>query len=232
MIDTEFISTDTLILCKGDTAQVGNNLYTSAGIYTDTLISFSGCDSIITTVIQMYTTSSSGIIQGASQVFQGGTGSYIPFPSNTSSTYIWGSTLNSIIYTSPSGDSIAITFMVPGNELIYFIETTSDGCIGDTVWMQLIIESHSSINQIQIDNLNIYPNPSRNIFNIEFSSSFTQSLQVRIINSIGEVIFIDNLERYIGKYTKQIDLTNNAKGIYFLEIKTNNGMINKKLLLQ
>ena len=98
--------------------------------------------------------------------------------------------------------------------------------------MQLIIESHSSINQIQIDNLNIYPNPSRDIFNIEFSSSFTQNLQVRIINSIGEVIFIDKLERYIGEYTKQIHLTNNAKGIYFLEIETNNGMINKKLLLQ
>ena len=53
-----------------------------------------------------------------------------------------------------------------------------------------------------------------------------------IINSIGEVIFIDKLEKYIGEYTKQIDLFNNAKEIYFLEIKITDGMINKKLLLQ
>ena len=30
----------------------------------------------------------------------------------------------------------------------------------------------------------------------------------------------------------QIDLTNNAKGIYFLEIETGDGVINKKLILQ
>ncbi|MGY8980738.1 MAG: T9SS type A sorting domain-containing protein [Flavobacteriales bacterium] len=29
-----------------------------------------------------------------------------------------------------------------------------------------------------------------------------------------------------------MDLTNNAKGIYFLEIETNDGVINKKLILQ
>ena len=41
-----------------------------------------------------------------------------------------------------------------------------------------------------------------------------------------------NLEQFVGEYTKQIDLTNNAKGIYFLEIETIDGVINKKLILQ
>jgi hypothetical protein len=33
-------------------------------------------------------------------------------------------------------------------------------------------------------------------------------------------------------YLKQINLTNNAKGIYFLEIEMDDGIINKKLILQ
>ena len=41
-----------------------------------------------------------------------------------------------------------------------------------------------------------------------------------------------NLEKFIGEYTKLIDLSKNAKGIYFLEITTNNGVVNKKLILQ
>ena len=49
---------------------------------------------------------------------------------------------------------------------------------------------------------------------------------------LGEDIIIDNLEQFVGKYTKQIDLRDNAKGIYFLEIKTNQGVVNKKLVLQ
>ena len=41
-----------------------------------------------------------------------------------------------------------------------------------------------------------------------------------------------NLKQFIGEYTKQIDLTDNAKGIYFLEIETEDGVINKKLMFQ
>ena len=42
----------------------------------------------------------------------------------------------------------------------------------------------------------------------------------------------DDLQQFVGEYTKQINLKENAKGIYFLEIETNDGMVNKKLILQ
>jgi len=83
-----------------------------------------------------------------------------------------------------------------------------------------------------INNLAIYPNPSRDIFNVSFTSDTKQDLRVRIMNVIGEEVINDNLEQFIGEYTKQINLSDNAKGIYFLEIKTNDGIINKKLILQ
>ena len=83
-----------------------------------------------------------------------------------------------------------------------------------------------------IANLDIYPNPSRDVFNISFTSESIQDLRVRILNVIGEVIASEELEQFIGEYTKQINLEDNAKGIYFLEIETNDGVINKKLILQ
>jgi len=83
-----------------------------------------------------------------------------------------------------------------------------------------------------INNLDIYPNPSRDIFNISFTSEDKQNLRVRIMNVIGEELINENLEQFIGEYTKQINLSDNAKGIYFLEIETNDGVINKKMILQ
>jgi hypothetical protein len=53
-----------------------------------------------------------------------------------------------------------------------------------------------------------------------------------VLNVIGEEFVNNELQQFIGEYTKQIDLTNNAKGIYFLEIETSGGVINKKLILQ
>ncbi|MAU35828.1 MAG: hypothetical protein CMD14_00455, partial [Flavobacteriales bacterium] len=35
-----------------------------------------------------------------------------------------------------------------------------------------------------------------------------------------------------GEFFKSIDLNQNSKGVYFLEIETSNGVINKKLVLQ
>ncbi|MDB4126927.1 T9SS type A sorting domain-containing protein, partial [Flavobacteriales bacterium] len=78
----------------------------------------------------------------------------------------------------------------------------------------------------------IYPNPSRDIFNVSFTSVYKQDLKVRILNIIGEELINENLVQFIGEYTKQINLSDNAKGIYFLEIETNDGVVNKKLILQ
>jgi hypothetical protein len=83
-----------------------------------------------------------------------------------------------------------------------------------------------------IVNLEIYPNPSRDIFNVSFTSDTKQNLKVRILNVIGEELINENLEQFIGEYTKAIDLATYTKGVYFLEIEMGDGVINKKLILQ
>ena len=83
-----------------------------------------------------------------------------------------------------------------------------------------------------ITNLDVYPNPSRDRFNISFTSETVQDLRVRVLNVVGEEIVSEDLQEFVGEYTKQINLEDNAKGIYFLEIETGDGIINKKLILQ
>ena len=83
-----------------------------------------------------------------------------------------------------------------------------------------------------IANLDVYPNPSRDVFSVTFTSETIQDLRVRVYNVVGEEIVFDDLQQFVGEYTKQIDLGDYAKGIYFLEIETNKEVINKKLILQ
>ena len=89
-----------------------------------------------------------------------------------------------------------------------------------------------SVEEIGLTNFKIFPNPSSDLFNISFSSNRVQDLRVKVLNSISEEVMIIELNQYKGEYTEQINLKNNAKGIYFLEIETNYGVINKKLILQ
>jgi len=83
-----------------------------------------------------------------------------------------------------------------------------------------------------ITHLDVYPNPSRDVFNISFTSEKIQNLKVRILNVIGEELISDDLQQFVGEYVKSINLNKYTKGIYFLEIETDNGVINKKLILQ
>ena len=89
------------------------------------------------------------------------------------------------------------------------------------------VETSTSIN-----NLEIYPNPSRDIFNVRFTSESIQSIDVRVVNLIGEIIFTENLVDFEGEYSHSFNLSEYSKGIYFLELETENGKINKKLILQ
>ena len=100
------------------------------------------------------------------------------------------------------------------------------------LWMQPPALTPKIEGGTAIGNLDVYPNPSRDIFNVTFTSENIQDLELRIINIVGEVIVTENLEQFVGEYNKQVDLATYTKGVYFLEIKTNNGVINKKLILQ
>ena len=83
-----------------------------------------------------------------------------------------------------------------------------------------------------INNLDVYPNPTDDIFNVSFVSEEIQTLSIRVLNIVGEVIYEESLEEFVGEYTKQISLSDYSRGVYFLEINDTKGTINKKIILQ
>ncbi len=86
----------------------------------------------------------------------------------------------------------------------------------------------TGINELASSDLKIYPNPTTGIFIIENKGGDIQ--KIKIYNLLGEQILVDK----ISKDSKQIiDLSNQTKGVYFVEIVgTNNNSVIKKLIVQ
>jgi hypothetical protein len=105
-------------------------------------------------------------------------------------------------------------------------------------WTAPIVWTQPGVAPIRLDggnainNLEVYPNPSKDIFNVSFVSEDMQNLEIRVLNLIGEVIYTEGLEQFVGEYTKSINMSKYTKGVYFLEITTSNGVVNKKIVLQ
>jgi hypothetical protein len=180
-------------------------------------------------------------------------------PINTKATFTWDSTAaysfariklrvdtTGGVWTSAGGFGVfypalskAKNGLTPGISYRAQARTWCDptgGAYRSAAWSPLVFWTQPTTIKLAgeslIANLTIYPNPSRDVFNISFTSDAKQNLRVRILNVIGEELINENLEQFIGEYTKQINLSDNAKGIYFLEIETNDRIINKKLILQ
>ena len=83
-----------------------------------------------------------------------------------------------------------------------------------------------------INNLNVYPNPSSGKFSVSFISEKLQSLEVSISDVMGKIIYNEVRESFVGEYIKTIEINDHSKGLYFLEIKNDIGVINKKIIVQ
>ena len=79
--------------------------------------------------------------------------------------------------------------------------------------------------------LEIYPNPAENEFELIFLLSSRQDIEISIINSLGQEISKNKIDDFIGQYKERIDVSSFSKGVYFVQLKTNNEIYNKKLIL-
>jgi hypothetical protein len=87
------------------------------------------------------------------------------------------------------------------------------------------INSNTAGNSIQVT-----PNPSNGIITIDIAFAKENQSEVIIYNSLGEVVkVIDNALISNAKYT--VDLHDEASGIYFVTVKSENATITKKFIL-
>jgi len=96
------------------------------------------------------------------------------------------------------------------------------------------IHPPTGINDKFIDDLkvNIYPNPSDGSFTLTMNIARSQDINISVFDIRGKRIYSNYEKQLSGTYNKQIDLNDYAKGLYHLRIVTNEGVANKKVIVQ
>lgn len=80
--------------------------------------------------------------------------------------------------------------------------------------------------------VNAYPNPTNGSLNISFTLKTEGDTDVKLVNSAGETIYTESLDDFKGNYAKDIDLADNAKGVYYLVVVQGKEVLTKKIVLQ
>lgn len=177
---------------------IDGNTYTSdndTAIFT--LISSSGCDSVITLDLT---------IDSVSDISTSLAGTTIT-ANNDSATYRWLDCDNNYAVL-PNETGQTFTATVNGN---YAVELTENNCVDTSACVSV---TSVGIEQKQLsDEISIYPNPSSDVLNIEFIS-IKEDLNIEIYSVEGKLIKTENFNN-----TSKVRLNLNIrKGIYYLKI--------------
>lgn len=78
----------------------------------------------------------------------------------------------------------------------------------------------------------VYPNPSTGIVHLTISGLEGRKVEVTVINVIGTVMYRESLTELNERFTKTLDLSRFANGLYYVKIEADNASQLCKLVIR
>lgn len=237
----DFVTSD---VCEGQTAQFTNNssiadnsgityswnldgftatsadtsvVYTGSGAKTISLIvtSNGGCTDTATQTLNVNPKPVVDIIISSKLSMDGS----FNFTSNAVGTkYYW-------LFGDGGVDSVKTTsykFLADGRYTIRLIVTSDKGCVGTNT--QDLFVNALGVKAVGIDgSVAVYPNPGAGNFALEFNGiSASEVVAVSVLNNLGQKIADVNVADIVNNKL-DVNITNQAAGIYFIQVETKQG---------
>jgi hypothetical protein len=121
--------------------------------------------------------------------------------------------------------------------LFVFLWLASVGaCLGDSSPAKAATTrgSHQTISRPSLDDktLVVYPNPSTGIVHLTISGLEGRRVEVSVLNVIGTVMYRETLSELNERYTKTLDLSRFANGLYYVKLEADNASQLCKLVIR
>jgi len=197
----------------------GNSQQTTVnttGSYTVSVTDMNGCPGVSNpfTVNNIVLTSN---ITGLSNVMQNNVETYSVIQ-NSTSTYNWG-VAGGILQSGLGTNSVNVLWNTPGQGGIYVIETDANGCIGDTISLVVTVFQTTNITENKVEEISIYPNPFTKSTIISITNN-KSNYNLTLYDITGQKVW---KEEDLSQSTYELERGTLSKGIYFLEIKIEEG---------
>jgi PKD repeat protein len=203
-----------------------NQTNVCAGTYTCTITDANGC-----TDVMVFTINAGPAYPVADFVFNPNDTVWVNTPVtfvNTTSgagTTLWdfGDTQTST-QSSPTH-----TYTSPGTYTVLLL-VDNGGCI-DTISYQIVVLDPTGIADKESGaELSIFPNPNNGNFMLEISGLEGETFVLKVTDVRGRIISQEQLPGISGKFNRQVNMTEEADGLYFFEVIGNNGSVKKKMV--
>jgi hypothetical protein len=141
--------------------------------------------------------------------------------------------LSPLSITIPPGANLGSTVMRVSSK--YNIDpipcdTNFDGEVED--YTIIVEEATASIEDFAFSGFNIYPNPSKGEFNLNFEVVNTEKVSIQLFDIRGRLIGEKNFFDTNAKFSEQINFDKTSAGLYLVKITNGNKQTTRKLIIE
>jgi hypothetical protein len=159
---------------------------------------------------------------------------------NFGTYYIYRGTNNDIVLIDSIAGNLHSWTDVnpPSNNVYYQVAVFSPNPCNPTVGSKMIYDksvsniadNETGINEITDNgNFDIYPNPSKGTFRLNFYVEKPENIIIQVINDLGQNVYKQEHKKFKGNYNKEINISSLKNGIYMLNIKVGENTYTKSI---
>ncbi len=93
-------------------------------------------------------------------------------------------------------------------------------------------EEKSFNEKLKVNQINFYPNPNNGQFNLGFTLEKQGDTEISIFDINGKNVYNEKLVGFTGTYQKEIDISSNGSGTYYIKVSQGKDSYYKKMILQ
>ena len=203
-------------ICFKNSLTIGSHSYTLAGNYTDTVSSYWGCDSIISTSLSIDSVNTS-----VTQALPMLTANASP------ATYQW---INCGSGNTPITGQTSQNF-TPTSNGSYAVIVSQNGCSDTSICYTITTTSNSDFYKDESNSITIFPNPFSSQTTVEINGRWKMEngkCELRMVDLLGQEVYRSEIK------TSKILINRGElrEGIYFLQLKIVQGTVTKKLIVE
>ncbi|MEO8148843.1 MAG: PKD domain-containing protein [Bacteroidia bacterium] len=148
----------------------------------------------------------------------------------------FGPSIPNALYSWNFGDTVTANTQNPihvytqsGTYLV--VLTVSDSC-GTTISSQLIPITVGIDELGGVTSMQMIPNPASNFVDIKISNKNALQLKLKVLNSLGELVYQNNISKNEKSISRHLDCSKWSKGIYTVELSDPKNTQQMKLVIQ
>lgn len=122
-----------------------------------------------------------------------------------------------------------------GNSVSYWIPTSLPANTKVAATIYTYDPTFVGVQEQTVDDgtFNLFPNPATDAVNVDFLLDGAQKVKIEMFDVAGRVVDAEEEERYSeGRHTVALSTANLAEGLYIVRMTTENGVVQKKVLVQ